>query len=145
MKKILHAFSLIFMIFNCFAMEVSSTPPLKPGVYLTEIDNQTDEHMRISVCGIEPEFIYGQLTGFCLKMDNDRNPLITALKTVCPGKKITEIIPIAMTNPLLNKNREMTCAANLRIDRIDHPEKNPEYFWLYRTNEYDGWNYWHDE
>ena len=47
-------------------------------------------------------------------------------------------MPIIMSAPLPNRDREMTIAANLRIDRIDHPEKNAEHFWLHRTNEYDG-------
>ena len=91
MKRLVQLLSIVLISFNIFGMEEPSKLPLRPGVYLTEIDNQTDEHMRISTCRIEPTFKYEQLSGFSIKMDDNKNPIINeVLKTVCPGKKITQ-------------------------------------------------------
>lgn len=139
MKHLFKSFNLVFISIHLFAMEEAPRSQLTPGVYLAEVDNQSDEHIRISICDIEPEYQYQeqQLIGFRCRTDYDKNPFMKFLKLVHPGQKVTEIIPIPMSHPVLNRNREMTSAAALRIDRIEHPEKKPEQFWLHRTNEYN--------
>ena len=143
MKSLFPILSALLISSDSFTMERPQLPPLKPGVYITEIDNQTEEHIRVSTCEIEAKYKYENegVDRFEDRQDKDRQPFMNVLKIICPKEKIIEMMPIAMLGPLKDKHGHMTSAAHLTVEPLNHP-RSIKHFWVHRRNYYYEFDFW---
>jgi hypothetical protein len=119
-------------LFSLRAMDAPQKDAPKPGVYIAEIDNQTNEHVRVSAYAVESNVSGSLRRQYHVKKDADNKPIVNLAKTVCPGQKFIQFIPIKMSEQEVDYNYP-TCVAHLQIEPTDRAGME-QRFWLYKIN-----------